>query len=141
MPKWWDTSTGAWGTLAIGLGLGTVLTLISPQVGIPIGVVITLTGIVLVIRAHLGKVKSKEKPIYNEAETENLIKNGIQPSSWEGLSKAEFAQVYVAFVSMGVYHGHADFNGLVDDQKRGKPLNGPCWRCSKPRFQKGDPLE
>jgi hypothetical protein len=61
-----------------------------------------------------------------------------QPSSWQGLSEAEFAQVEAAIVSMNLYHGHADYNGLIDDQKHGKPLNGLCWRCGKPRFQKGD---
>jgi len=65
----------------------------------------------------------------------------IPPHSWEGLSKAEFAQVEAAVISMRVYHGHIDFNGLIDDQKHGKPLDGLCWRCSKPRFQKGDPLK
>ena len=63
-------------------------------------------------------------------------KDEIRSSSWEGLSKAEFAQVEAAFVSMSVCHGHADFDGLIDDQRRGKPLNGLCWRCGKPRFQK-----
>jgi len=142
MPKWWGTSAGAWGAVVIGVGGGLLLSYIaSPQIGIPVGTVITLAGVVLVIRAHIGKVKSRGKPIYNEAEAESLIKDGIRPSSWEGLSKSEFAQVYVAFMSMKVYHGHEDFNGLVDDQKHGKPLNGPCWRCGKPRFPKGDPLE
>ena len=141
MAKWWDTSAGAWGLLAVGLGLGIVLTFISPQVGIPVGVIITLAGIVLVVRAYRGKAKSKEKPIDNEGETENLIKNGIRPNSWKGLSEAEFAQVQAAVISMRVYHGHIDFNGLIDDQKHGNPLNGSCWRCGKPRFQKGDSLE
>jgi hypothetical protein len=134
MPKWWDTSKGAWGLLTIGVGVGVVLSLIfSPQVGIPVGIIITLVGIVLVIRAHREKVKS------NGVETENLIKDGIRPSGWKGLSDAEFAQVEAAIVSMNLYHGHVDYNGLIDDQKHGRPLNGLCWRCGKPRFQKGDP--
>jgi len=68
-------------------------------------------------------------------------KSEIQPSSWQGLSDAEFAQVEAAVISMNLYHGHADYNGLIDDQKHGKPLNGLCWRCGKPRFQKGDTPE
>jgi len=68
-------------------------------------------------------------------------RNEIQPSSWKGLSQAEFAQVYAAFTTMLIHHGHTDFDGLIDDQKRGKPLNGLCWLCGKPRFQKGNPLE
>lgn len=135
MPKWWDTSKGAWGLLTIGVGVGVVLSLISPQVGIPVGVIITLAGIILVIRAHREKAKS------NEIETENLIKDGIRPSSWKGLSEAEFAQVELAVISMKVHHGHVDYDGLIDDQRKGKPLNGSCWRCGKPRFQKGDPLK
>jgi len=59
MPKWWDTSAGAWGLLLIGVGVGIVLTYISPQVGIPVGVVITLGGIFLIIRAYRGKTKYK----------------------------------------------------------------------------------
>jgi hypothetical protein len=141
MRKWWDTAEAAWGLLAIGVGGGIVLSLISPQVGIPVGVIITLTGIVLVIRAYRGKVKSKEKLIKNEGETENLAENGIRPSSWKGLSDAEFAQIELAVTSMKVYHGHIDHNGLIDDQKNKKPLNGPCWRCGKPRFEKGGSLK
>ena len=68
-------------------------------------------------------------------------KNEMRPDSWEGFSEAEFAQVSAAFVSMGIYHGHTDPDGLIDDQRRGKPLNGPCWRCGKPRFEKGGPLK
>jgi hypothetical protein len=103
----------------------------SPQVGIPVGAVITIAGIILLIRAHRGKAKSKENPTNNE----------IQPSSWKGLSEAEFAQLSAAFVSMKVQHGHTDRDGLVDDLKNKKPLNGPCWRCGKPRFGKGGPLK
>lgn len=62
MWKWWDTSKGAWGLLAIGLGVGIVLTYISPQVGIPIGVAITSLGGILVVRARRGKTKYEEKP-------------------------------------------------------------------------------
>jgi hypothetical protein len=135
MPKWWDTSKGAWGLLTIGVGVGVVLSLISPQVGILVGVIITLAGIALVIRAHREKAKS------NEVEQENLIKDRIRPSSWKGLSEAEFAQLELAVISMKVHHGHVDYDGLIDDQRKGKPLNGSCWRCGKPRFQKGDPLK
>jgi hypothetical protein len=66
-------------------------------------------------------------------------KNEIRPDSWKGLSEAEFAQVELAVISMKVHHGHVDYDGLIDDQRKGKPLNGSCWRCGKPRFQKGDP--
>lgn len=62
----------------------------------------------------------------------------IQSSNWQGLSAAEIAQVRAAMESMAMWHGHTDFDGLIDDQRRGKPLNGSCWRCNKPRFQKGD---
>jgi hypothetical protein len=141
MRKWWDTSKGAWGLLTIGVGVGVVLSLISPQVGIPVGVIITLAGIVLVIRAYRDKAKPKEELINNKVETENLIKNRIRPSSWKGLSEAELAQLELAVISMNLHHGHADYDGLIDDQKHGRPLNGLCWRCGKPRFQKGDPLK
>jgi len=83
------------------------------------------------MRLHPSSVDTEKK--------EAKIKT--QPSSWQGLSEAEFAQVQAAVVSMNLYHGHADYDGLIDDQKHGKPLNGLCWRCGKPRFQKGDPLK
>ena len=44
MWEWWDTSKAAWGLLAIGVGGGIVLTYISPQVGIPVGIGITVAG-------------------------------------------------------------------------------------------------
>jgi len=68
-------------------------------------------------------------------------RNEIQSNSWKGLSEAEAAQIYSAAVTMHIHHGHIDWNGLVDDQRRGKPLNGLCWLCTKPRFQKGGALE
>jgi hypothetical protein len=68
-------------------------------------------------------------------------KDEIHPSKWKGLSDAEFAQIELAVTSMKVYHGHIDHNGLIDDQKNKKPLNGPCWRCGRPRFEKGGPLK
>lgn len=139
MRRWWDTAEAAWGLLAIGVGGGIVLSLISPQVGIPVGVIITVAGIILAIRAYRDKAKPKEELINNKVEIENLIKKGIRPSSWKGLSEAEFAQVELAVISMKVHHGHVDYDGLIDDQRKGNPLNGSCWRCGKPRFQKGDP--
>lgn len=63
MWKWWDTSKGAWGLLATGLGVGIVLTYISPQVGIPVGGIITSIGILLIVRAYRGKTKYGEKPL------------------------------------------------------------------------------
>lgn len=63
MWKWWDTSKGAWGLLAIGVGVGIVLSYISsPQVGIPVGAAITVIGIILVIRAYRGRTRPKEEP-------------------------------------------------------------------------------
>jgi hypothetical protein len=55
--QWWNTPWAAWGLLAIGIGVGGLLTYIEPQIGIPIGIIISLTGICLIIRAYLGKYK------------------------------------------------------------------------------------
>ena len=50
-------SGGAWGLLAVGLGVGGMLTYISPRVGITVCAVITLVGIFLIVRAYRGKTK------------------------------------------------------------------------------------
>ena len=68
MWKWWDTSKGAWGLLAIGLGVGIVLTYISPQVGIPVGGVITAIGAILVVRANRSKTKYDEQLTEQEVQ-------------------------------------------------------------------------
>ena len=76
-----------------------------------------------------------------DKEKTRTTSNEIQSSSWKGLSQAEFAQVTSATTAMLIHHGHIDWNGLIDDQRRGKSLNGLCWLCNKPRFQKGSPLK
>ena len=57
MRQWWNTSEAAWGLLALGIGVGIVLTYISREVGIPVGGAITVVGIILVIRAYRGRAK------------------------------------------------------------------------------------
>ena len=59
----------------------------------------------------------------------------LKRKPWEGFTKAEMAQIRSAMTTMAVYHGHADVDGLFDAQRRGEPLNGPCWLCGRPRFQ------
>ena len=96
-----------------------------------------ITGIVLIIRGRQGRnVEQKQ-----ELDSQIYVREEIQPSSWKGLSDAEFAQLEIAFISVKVNHGHTDPDGLIDDLKNKKPLNGPCWRCGKPRFGKGGPLK
>ena len=57
--QWWNTPTAAWGLLLLGIGVGAVLTYVSPLIGIPIGAIMCLAGIFLIIRAYLSKFKVK----------------------------------------------------------------------------------
>ena len=62
----------------------------------------------------------------------------IRQKAWEGFTIAETAQINLAARTMFTHHGHIDWDGLMSDQREGKPLNGLCWLCEKPRFQKGE---
>jgi hypothetical protein len=53
---------------------------------------------------------------------EEYAKKEVQSRGWQGLSEAEFAQVYTSYTTMLVYHGHGDFDGFIDDQKRGETI-------------------
>ncbi len=72
-----------------------------------------------------------------------VVKNGA-PSKpkerWKGFTEVEVAQLLSARRTMLLHHGHVDGDGLADDLKNGRPLNGNCWLCRKPRFERGEPL-
>jgi hypothetical protein len=115
---------------------------IPPLVGWPVVIGCVIAGVVLIIHGKQKRsVRQKQEVDSQETIGEKDVRDEIPPSSWKGLSEAEFAQVELAFISMKVHHGHTDPDGLIDDQKNRKPLNGPCWRCGKPRFEKGGPLK
>ena len=118
----------------LALGVVQGMTGAIPAVlGWPIVAGCLTTATVLIVRGKRGRQELSSQGTIDKRET--------LPNSWRGLSEAEFAQVQAATISMRVHHGHVDFDGLVDDQKHGKPLNGSCWRCGKPRFEKGGPLK
>jgi hypothetical protein len=66
--EWWNTSAAAWGILLLGIGGGVVLTYLSPIIGIPVGVIISLLGIVLIFRAYRHKKQSKPLRLSNRKE-------------------------------------------------------------------------
>jgi len=132
---------GAWGLLSVGLGLGIVLTFISPQVGIPVGVVITLLGVILVIRAYHGKVREKFE-INTEVDKENLIATlkGLKNTGrLEDVSPADVDLILLMSIELAGKHGHNDLTGLLADRASGVPLNElkikPCSQCGIPRNQ------
>ena len=138
MPKWWDTSAGAWGSIFIGVGLGIVLSLISPQIGIPVGVVITSFGIFLVVRAYRGKTKyreSKEKP-----QIDN-VSSKPQEGSLDTVTIQDRYLILSWSIGMIITHGHRDERGLLADRASGIPLNKlmsmPCSECTEPRNKRG----
>jgi hypothetical protein len=135
MWRWWDTSAGAWGLLAIGVGGGIVLSYVSsPQVGIPVGVAITLTGIFLVIRAYRSKAKSKE------SVADTLEKARIT-GRLEDVSRVESEFILAKSIELEAIHGYNDLLGLFADRASGVPLNElstrPCSQCGIPRNQRG----
>jgi len=133
MWKWWDTSAGAWGLLAIGVGVGIVVSYVSsPQVGVPVGVAITVAGIILVVRAYRAKTKSREDS--------QLEKPGIT-GKLEDVSPVESEFILAKSIELDAVHGHNDLLGLFADRASGVPLNElstrPCSQCGIPRNQRG----
>ncbi len=61
MPKWWDNIQVAWGLLIIEVGIGGVVTYLSPQIGIPIFILLVIFGIGLLIKAYKNRNKSITK--------------------------------------------------------------------------------
>lgn len=56
MREWWSTPKAAWGFLGVGIGGGVVITfLVSPIVGIPLGIVLTSVGIWLIVQAYKNR--------------------------------------------------------------------------------------
>lgn len=115
---------------------------IPPILGWPVVAGCVIAAVALIIRGRRGRnVNERQESSSQETIGKDEAIDERRPSSWKGLSEAEFAQVQAAVVSMNLHHGHADYDGLVDDQKHGRPLNGLCWRCGEPRFQKGGSLK
>lgn len=77
-PKWWDNTRAVWGFLIISVGASVVLTYLSPQCGIPVGVVLVALGIFLLLRAyHKNKTeqdKLRESLISARARAEALLR-------------------------------------------------------------------
>ena len=53
------------------------------------------------------------------------------------LTETERLHLRSAWGQMLWHHGHVDPTGLTDNLLNERPLNGPCWLCGKPRFQRG----
>jgi hypothetical protein len=135
MWRWWDTSAGAWGLLAIGVGLGLVLTYVSPQVGIPVGVVVTLAGAILVIRAHRAGTRPRGKK-----DLTGTLERPIIAGRLDDVSQADSEFILAKSIELEAIHGHNDLLGLFADRASGVPLNElstrPCTHCGIPRNQK-----
>ena len=97
MPEWWNTPYAAWGFLALSIGGGGVLAFLSPQIGIPICVVLIIIGILLIIRAYRYRDKFMNKlKLELGQETiselydirEQLLRDGIQVGGGGSTQKA-----------------------------------------------------
>jgi len=133
MPKWWDTSAGAWGLSFIGLGVGAVVSYVtSPQIGIPIGIVITLIGIVFIIRARHAKAERED--ITGTLEQLRIA------GRLEDISQGDALWIVARSIEMQTFHGHDDLLELLADRASGIPLNElmtkPCSRCGISRNKK-----
>jgi len=133
MPKWWDTSAGAWGLSFIGLGVGAVVSYItSPQVGIPIGIAITLTGIFLIIRAR--HTKAQREDIAGTLEQLRIA------GRLEDVSPQDANLILLMSIDLEARHGHNDITALLADRASNVPLNELktrlCSQCGIPRNQK-----
>lgn len=123
-------------------GIQGMTGVIPPLIGWPVVISCVIAAVVLIIHGKQKRsVRQKQELDSQETIGKKDIRDEIPPSSWKGLSEAEFAQLQLSFISMKIHHGHTDPDGLIDDLKNKKPLNGPCWRCGKPRFEKGGPLK
>lgn len=60
--------------------------------------------------------------------------NARESPRWRGFSNAEWAHLQSASEEMFIAHGHMDWVGLADDIKNGRPIDGACWQCKRPRF-------
>ncbi len=52
MWRWWETKKGAWADLAIGAGVGGIMTYLSPQFGIPLCIALIVLGFIFLKRAY-----------------------------------------------------------------------------------------
>ena len=106
-----------------------------PQVGIPIGIVITLAGIVLLIRAHRSKVGQKQ-----ELDSQKAISIKPQEGSLDTVTIQDRLLIEGMSLDMTITHGRMDMLGLLADRASGIPLNEliarPCSRCRIPRNQR-----
>ena len=59
----------------------------------------------------------------------------VKPVKWEP-SNTERGTIKWIDRQVLTFHGHSDEAGLYDDLRTGKPLNGPCWICGKPRVRR-----
>jgi hypothetical protein len=59
----------------------------------------------------------------------------------ESLREIDKWRFIMAVAEMSLTHGHDDMSGLAEAFQWSKSINAePCWRCGKPRFQKGDEI-
>ncbi len=77
MRKWWESKATAWAELILGLGGGGLLTFLSPQIGIPVSIILILIGIWLLIRAYRHRdnlILDEKKPEKPEASSLEIVK-------------------------------------------------------------------
>ena len=129
MGKWVSLSF-AFTSSAFSIGL-EVSGVTHQAVGYTLMAVSGVTWCVTVVWFVVAWIRGRSRDNESESETQTI------PPSARELSDTEKLRIRSMWNDMLWYHGHVDRQGIREDVRHDKPLNGPCWLCGEPRLRRG----